>query len=256
MTLHTAGKCFLLLFSILIAQPITSARPLGRWFAPTTEPTAKRGRPASALLETLVQNLYQNAELERHGLNPEVLRYAFTGYLNLRGKGHLSDRGHLTVIDFALPSTQKRMWIIDVVNQRLLLRTYVAHGVNSGLVYANKFSNTPESYQSSLGFYVTAETYEGKHGLSLVLEGKERGINCQARNRAIVLHGADYVSPENITRQGRLGRSQGCPAVPMPQKERIIHLVKNRTCLFIYYPDQHYLGRSELLNQAYSGLLQ
>ncbi|MCU0450783.1 MAG: murein L,D-transpeptidase catalytic domain family protein [Bernardetiaceae bacterium] len=220
------------------------------------KPTKRHGRPASALLETLTQNLYQNAELERHELNPEVLRYALTGYLNLRGKGQLSDRGHLTVIDFSLPSTQKRMWIIDVVNQRMLLRTYVAHGVNSGLVYANKFSNTPESYQSSLGFYVTAETYEGKHGLSLVLEGKERGINCQARPRAIVLHGADYVSAENIARQGRLGRSQGCPAVPMPQKDKIINLVKNRTCLFIYYPDQRYLDRSELLNQTYSGLLQ
>ncbi len=218
--------------------------------------TPRKAPKTSPLVETLVHGLYQAANLQKYGLDEEVLRYAFTGYLNLRGRGQILDKGILTVIDFSKPSTQKRMWIINVVKQKLLVHTYVAHGVNSGSNYATEFSNVPESFKSSLGFYVTAETYEGKHGLSLALDGAEPTINCKARERAIVLHGSDYVSAQHIQAKGRLGRSQGCPAVPMELKDQIIKLVKNRTALFIYYPDEEYLSKSTYLNNTFSGFLQ
>ncbi len=208
------------------------------------------------LVEILVHHLYETAHLEKYHLDESVLRYAFTGYLNLRGRGQILDKGILTVIDFSRPSTQKRLWIINVVKQKLLLYTYVAHGVNSGTNLATQFSNVPESFKSSLGFYVTAETYEGKHGLSLALDGAEPTINCKARERAIVLHGSDYVSAQHILSKGRLGRSQGCPAVPMDLKDKIIKLIKHRTALFIYYPDEDYLRKSTYLHNTFSGLAQ
>jgi hypothetical protein len=153
----------------------------------------------------------------------------------------------LTVIDFSLPSTEKRLWIIDVENQEILLNTVVSHGRNSGMLMAEKFSNQPESYQSSLGFYKTAETYQGKHGYSLRLDGLEKGINDQARNRAIVIHGADYAREEVAKMSGRLGRSLGCPAVPTELSDEVINLIKDGSLLFIFGQDQNYLNESPVL---------
>jgi L,D-transpeptidase catalytic domain len=140
----------------------------------------------------------------------------------------------LTVIDFTRPSTQKRLWIIDVEKQQILLQTVVAHGKNSGLLMAEQFSNRPESHQSSLGFFKTAETYQGKHGASLRLDGLEKGINDLARTRAIVIHGADYAREEVAKSMGRLGRSFGCPAVPTEISSKLIQLIKEGSLLFIY----------------------
>jgi hypothetical protein len=151
------------------------------------------------------------------------------------------------VIDFTLPSTEKRMWIIDLATQEILLNTVVSHGRNSGNLMAEKFSNRPESYQSSLGFYKTAETYHGKHGYSLRLDGLEKGFNDQARNRAIVIHGADYAREEVAKMSGRLGRSLGCPAVPSELSDEVIDLIKDGSLLFIYGNDQNYLAQSPLL---------
>ena len=162
----------------------------------------------------------------------------------MRGYQQLSNglnKPVLTVIDFTLPSTQRRLWIIDMQAQKILLHTVVAHGRNSGLLHAEQFSNRPESYQSSLGFFKTSETYQGKHGYSLRLDGLEKGINDQARNRAIVLHGADYAKEEFLKSAGRLGRSLGCPAVPTELAPSIIQLIKNGTLLFVYGRDPDYL---------------
>lgn len=152
----------------------------------------------------------------------------------------------LTVIDFSLPSTEKRLWIIDLEKQEILLNTVVSHGRNSGMLMAEKFSNRPESYQSSLGFYKTAETYQGKHGYSLRLDGLEKDINDQARNRAIVIHGADYAREEVATMSGRLGRSLGCPAVPTELSAQVIDLIKEGSLIFIFGNDQNYLIKSFL----------
>jgi hypothetical protein len=147
-------------------------------------------------------------------------------------------RNILTLIDFSQSSNTKRLWIIDLDKDEVLLNTYVAHGRNTGDEFANYFSNKSESYQSSLGFYATAETYIGKHGSSLKLDGLQKGLNDNARERAVVMHGADYVSEKFIRDNQRLGRSLGCPAVPVELNDKIISMIKDKSCLFIYHPSK------------------
>lgn len=174
----------------------------------------------------------------------EVLELAMEGWGKLENdlKSPL-----LTVIDFSLPSTQKRLWVIDPAKGLILHHSVVAHGRNSGELLAKNFSNQPESFQSSLGFYKTAETYQGKHGYSLRLDGLEKGFNDQARNRAIVIHGADYAKEEFAKSTGRLGRSLGCPALPPELSAKVIDLIKDGSLLFIYGNDESYLQKSYLL---------
>lgn len=175
----------------------------------------------------------------------EVFRKAFTGFLNLKA-GNNVKKNILTIIDFSLSSTLDRMWIIDMNKMEVLFTSLVAHGKNSGEEYASHFSNTPSSYQSSLGFYITGDTYIGKHGISLILDGVEPGINDKARERSIVMHGADYVSKSFIREYGRLGRSFGCPSIPLEDHERIINLLSGMSCIYIYYPDESYLASTHL----------
>jgi hypothetical protein len=130
------------------------------------------------------------------------------------------------------------MWVIDMTTNTVLLHSLVAHGRNTGDVFANSFSNAAESYKSSLGFYLTGEVYTGKHGMSLKLDGLEKGVNDNARNRAVVVHGADYVSDSFIKDHNRIGRSLGCPAVPVAMTKQLISLIKNKSCLFIYHPSR------------------
>ena len=174
----------------------------------------------------------------------EVLELAMEGWGKLENdlKSPL-----LTVIDFSLPSTQKRLWVIDPSKGLILHHSVVAHGRNSGELLAKNFSNQPESFKSSLGFYKTAETYQGKHGYSLRLDGLEKGFNDQARNRAIVIHGADYAKEEFAKSTGRLGRSLGCPALPPELSAKVIDLIKDGSLLFIYGNDESYLQKSYLL---------
>ncbi|MFA0962654.1 murein L,D-transpeptidase catalytic domain family protein [Roseivirga sp. BDSF3-8] len=186
--------------------------------------------------------------------SPEVFRKAVVGFYNLELKNRLDkDRKIITIADFSKSANEKRLWVIDLTNKKTLFNTYVAHGRNTGNVFAKTFSNTVNSNMSSLGFYVTAETYHGKHGLSLRLDGQEKGINDNARRRAIVMHGADYVSEAFIKRVGRLGRSFGCPSIPMALRDDIIKTIADKTCLFIYYPDKDYESGSNLFD--YTGLL-
>ncbi len=189
-------------------------------------------------------------ELTKGELSPPslpVLELALNGYAQLQDK---LKKPLLTVIDYSLPSTQKRLWIIDLRQQKILLHTVVAHGRNSGALLAEKFSNRPESYQSSLGFFQTGEAYQGKHGYSLRLDGLEAGINDQARARAVVIHGADYAKETVAATAGRLGRSLGCPAVPPDLSTPLIKLIKEGSLLFIYGKDPNYLRMSKFWSQS------
>lgn len=172
---------------------------------------------------------------------------AFEGYEQLKSQGKIVNEV-LTVIDFSLSSKEERMWVIDMKAQRIIFQSLVAHGRNSGFEFATNFSNISESYKSSLGFYLTGEVYHGKHGISLRLDGLEEGINDNARNRAVVIHGADYVSKSFINKTGRLGRSQGCPAVPYEIHKELIDTIKNKSCIFIYHPSRNYIEKSKLVS--------
>lgn len=165
----------------------------------------------------------------------ESFTKALKGYYALQSKGAIK-KNILTLIDFSLSSNTKRLWIIDLNNKTILFNSLVAHGRNTGNEFANSFSNAAESYKSSLGFYATGEVYQGKHGLSLRLDGLERGVNDNARARAVVMHGADYVAETFIQNNSRLGRSLGCPAIPMNMTKEIINTIKDKSCLYIYHP--------------------
>lgn len=197
--------------------------------------------------EAVANELYDSLSLDEIGLNKEALLYAVRGQQILVEKGQVSNSDILTVCDFSQPSTSKRMYIIDIKHFKVLMNTYVAHGRNSGLVYAENFSNKIESLQSSLGFYVTKQTYVGKHGLSLKLSGKDRGYNDNAEARAVVVHGAEYIGDGRAS-SAYMGRSFGCPAVPQHLASKVINTIKDGTCLFIYHPSQRYLHGSSILN--------
>ena len=154
----------------------------------------------------------------------------------------------LAVIDFSRPSSERRLWIFDLHEQRLLLEDLVAHGQKSGDNHATRFSNLLGSHQSSIGLFRTAESYSGKHGYSLRMDGLEPGVNDLARERAIVIHGADYVDPGWIARHGRIGRSQGCPAVRPEVAKMVVDSLKGGQFMFSWYPDQGWLQSSALLN--------
>lgn len=183
-----------------------------------------------------VENLYYNLNTNDFALPQlESFKRAIEGFYLLKEKGIIK-KDILTLIDFSLSANKKRLWVIDMTTNTVLYQTLVSHGRNTGEEFANKFSNKVSSYQSSLGFYATSETYSGKHGLSLRLDGLEKGVNDNARNRAIVVHGANYVGDSFIKNNGRLGRSEGCPAIPMELRDDIIETIKGKSCLFIYHP--------------------
>ena len=165
----------------------------------------------------------------------DCFNLALDGFHLLKAKG-LVQKNILTLVDFSLSSNVKRLWVIDLDKKIILFQTLVAHGRNTGEEFARQFSNQAESFQSSVGFYATGEIYDGKHGMSLKLDGLEKGLNDKARERAVVVHGADYVSESFIKQNKRLGRSQGCPALPVEMNAKIINVIKNKSCLFIYHP--------------------
>jgi len=180
--------------------------------------------PPFSFFPAVAENMHPNL--------PVVFIRKMSGFLRL------AESNVVTLIDFSLPSTAKRLWTIDMQSGDVLYNSFVAHGKNSGENYAEHFSNRPQSYQSSLGFYLTGEPYTGKHGNSLRLHGLERNVNDKAYERAIVIHGADYAEEAFIRQHGRLGRSHGCPALPRSLTDDFINTVKDGTLLFIYHP--HY----------------
>ena len=182
----------------------------------------------------------------KYNINQEAIQIAVAGYQKLRSLGKLANLQYLTIADFSKPSNEERLFIIDMQLMQVVVKSLVAHGRNSGTKMAHQFSNQLSSFQSSLGFYVTGGIYNGKHGASLELNGVEKGINDQAKERAIVIHGADYVSNKLIQQQGYIGRSLGCPAVPNNQVATIINTIKGASCLFIYAPNAAYAKKSSL----------
>lgn len=222
--------------------------------------TASRSTPPVAVVRPVANlnvvksgpltDVYEQLNLSQLGLQKPVFDYAVRGWQKTD-----TTKSTLTIADFSQPSTNKRLYVIDLLKKKLLFNTYVAHGRNSGDITPNRFSNTRSSLQTSLGFYQTLKTYMGKHGLSLQLKGLEKGINNNVFNRNIVLHGADYACAEHIHKTGKLGRSEGCPAVPYADSKGIIQAVKNGSCLFVYAPDADYLKNSAYLaSSAYTSL--
>lgn len=179
-------------------------------------------------------------------ISSTVLRLSLTAYLKARRQG-IVDHPFLTVIDYSLPATQKRLWVFDLKKNRALYNTYVSHGKNSGGISATSFSNSFGSLKSSLGVFLTEEPYIGKNGYSLRLKGLEQGVNDNAFERAIVIHGASYVNPDIIRRYGQIGRSWGCPAVSANLSRPLIDTIKDRSLVFAYYPDRNWLSRSRFL---------
>lgn len=192
--------------------------------------------------------VYDSLKLNLYGLSENAFQYAIKGYEYLLSKGKIANDHIISIVDFTRPSSQKRLFIIDLSNYKILFNTYVAHGQGSGAEMATRFSNTPESLQSSLGFYKTSGTYMGKNGFSMKLEGLENGINDMAYERAIVMHGAPYVSENMARSQGHIGRSWGCPAVPEKLNKPIIEKIKNGSCLFIFSENKTYLHKSRIIN--------
>ncbi len=195
---------------------------------------------------SLSQQLYQELELDEAGLKPEVLDYAIAGYEKLDSQGRV-DNPVLTIVDFSQSSRKKRLYLIDMENRRLVTNTFVAHGKRSGVDMATNFSNRMHSEASSLGFYLTKQTYQGKHGLSLRLSGQERGFNDNAEARGVVVHGADYVNSGRVN-SDYMGRSQGCPALSMNEYASVIREIQGGSVLFIYAPEETYLESSSFLN--------
>ncbi|TCS88281.1 L,D-transpeptidase-like protein [Anseongella ginsenosidimutans] len=232
--------------------PAVPAGASGKPNIPAVGEALETALPATALsyeaaYTDYVGDLYNELDLAGKGLQPEIFKKALTGFYNLKAAGKLAPgKEVLSIVDFTKSSREKRLWIIDLDNKELLFRSLVAHGKKSGGNMASSFSNTESSHQSSLGFYLTGEVYYGKHGRSLRLDGMDPGFNSNARKRAIVLHGADYVSQAFINRVGRLGRSFGCPAVPEPLCDEIIDHIKEKTVLFINGPGEKY--KSDYLN--------
>jgi hypothetical protein len=186
--------------------------------------------------------------LEKISINTKAFELAIKGYEKLKKLGKLSNHRYLTIADMSRASSEPRLFILDMEKQVLVLQTFVAHGRNSGMLFAKNFSNKIGSFQSSLGFYITGSAYQGKHGKSLVLKGVESGINDNAEERAIVLHGASYANKGFVNQQGYLGRSLGCPAVPEKEVESIIKTIQGASCLFVYAADNSYLNKSSFIN--------
>lgn len=176
----------------------------------------------------------------------ESFKNGMMGYYKLAEQNKIK-KEILTIIDFSLSSTKKRMWILDMANNKVLFHTVVAHGKNTGGEFATKFSNTVNSLQSSLGFYITGETYMGGNGLSMFIDGMEEEFNSKARERYVVVHGAAYANPEVATRQGRLGRSYGCPAVPTALTKDVINTIKGESVLYIHSADKEYAAKSKMI---------
>lgn len=232
---------------IAIAGNSPDAGTLTHYLKETNE-AAKAELNAEEMIVAKADSIYDTLHLLQAGLQEEAFELAYEGYYKLLEQGRMSKKDVLTIADFSKPSSEKRLYVIDMEEGKILFQTLVAHGRKSGLIYATEFSNKPESNKSSLGFYLTMQPYYGGKGYALRLQGLEKGINDNAFERAIVLHGSDYVTSQFANNNGYLGRSLGCPAVPTKQTKAIINSIKNGSLLFIYHPTEEYKTKSTILN--------
>ena len=210
-----------------------------------TVPNHITENPVDEISKISSRDIYN--EISESEINFEAFDLAYKGWMELKDSLNLK-KDILAIADFSKPSNIKRYFVIDMKKKEVIHKDYVAHGKNTGELWAKNFSNIPNSNKSSLGFYKTAETYFGKHGLSLKLDGLEKGINNKARERAIVMHSANYAKESFIKKYGRLGRSFGCPALPPEGFNKIIETIKEGSILFIYHPEGDYSKISTILN--------
>ena len=201
----------------------------------------------SATVISSFRSIYDSLHLEESGLSKQAYDQAQSGFKKMKLQGRLVNDSVLSIVDFSQPSDKKRLYVLDLKNYKVLYNTLVAHGKKSGKLWAQSFSNRLSSYKSSIGFYVTGHPYDGSNGYSLKLDGLEKGFNNNAARRAIVLHGAGYVCDSYINEQGYIGRSEGCPAVPLQFAKDIINTIKDGSCLFIYHSDKIYRQHSAIL---------
>lgn len=201
-------------------------------------------------IEKIILSEYEQFRFHKSEiLSFEAFKYAYQGYLNLLDAGMLKNKDILSICDFTLSSNVKRFWVLNIAQHKVLFHTLVAHGAGTGEEFATHFSNIPESHQSSQGFYITLDTYMGNNGYSLKLSGVDEEYNSKAIDRAIVIHGAPYVSETFAKENKRLGRSHGCPALPQELAPKIIDIIKEGTCYFIYQPCNQYLCKSVWINK-------
>ncbi|RZJ71404.1 murein L,D-transpeptidase catalytic domain family protein [Flavobacterium sp.] len=217
---------------LIAAFAFTAATP-----TKTEEPVKKVvAASAKSAMEMKIDNVYGTLDAGKFSLPTKQSFYkALEGFYKLKASGTIQ-KDILTVVDFTMSSNSKRLWVVDLATNTILFNSLCAHGRNTGDEFATKFSNKSESFMSSLGFYATGEIYNGKHGQSLKLDGLQAGVNDRARSRGVVMHAADYVSESFISAHHRLGRSQGCPALPVELTHDIINAIKGKSLLFIYHP--------------------
>jgi hypothetical protein len=211
-----------------------------------------QGNPPKVVLDDFTnysRNLY--AALNEPALDYKAFETALKGFVKLQLDDKIQNTDYLTVIDMSRSANDHRFFVINLSERKVEHKSVVAHGRNSGGEFARHFSNKEGSFKTSLGFYRTAETYHGKHGLSLRLDGLDES-NSNARDRAIVIHAADYVSQNFIEKFGRLGRSLGCPSLPKDGYDQIVETIKEGTLLFIYFPEQQYLSNSPIANHNFT----
>jgi hypothetical protein len=240
----------LILLTLLTLVSISSFGASRRGLDPEVDELLKQDsvlQQAKADFNSFAQQIY--FEIGEQDLNYEAFRQGLIGYTNLEKRGELKRLDTLTIVDFSKPSNVPRLFIIDLCKKELIHKSLCAHGVNSGRLYPKHFSNENNSHKSSLGFYVTTSTYSGKFDLALRLRGMEYS-NSHASSRGVVMHGADYVSYEFLERNGcQLGRSYGCPALPHEGFDEVVDMIKEGSCLYIYYPSRSYKRYSKYLNR-------
>lgn len=231
--------------ALIFLLPCTAAVPVKNNIQ--TKPASARNPFLRTLQKTLNRDaMYDSLHLNDLGLSRLAFNQGLTGLDLLIADGQIQNGNLLSIADLSLPSSKKRLFIIDIAACKIIFNTYVSHGRNSGREMATHFSNQPNSYESSLGFYVTGEAYNGHHGYSLKLNGKEEGINDNAFSRGIVMHSAAYVNERLATDNGCIGRSEGCPAIPEKYHRKLIEKIKNGTCLFLYSADKFYTAHSKM----------
>jgi hypothetical protein len=245
-----AGKPLLLAFVLISSHSF--ARTDGKGLPDEKSfPTLFSNSASSPVLKRIADSIYDLISLGQYGLEREVFFNAYKGYQYLENKGMLKKSNLLTIVDYSQSSNNRRFYVIDILNSRLLYNTFVSHGRNSGNEFATSFSNYNNSNKSSLGFMVTGNTYRGKAGYCMRFDGMEAGINDRVKSRGIVLHGSRFVNEDIMSTRGAIGRSLGCPAVPFGIHTRIIDEIKGGSCFFVNSPDQWYAHNSSILNSKF-----
>ena len=198
--------------------------------------------------ELNIKDLYNELNAAQYDLSFTAFRYAYIGYQTMKKQHRLNNKELFSIIDFTKDCNSKRFYTIDLEKMKIVYYTYVAHGKKSGERMATSFSDAVESNKSSIGFYITGNTYNGGNGYSLILHGDEKGYNSNLAKRSVVVHAADYANEDYIARNGRIGRSLGCPALPENIYKQVIETIKEKTMIFAYYNDAKYLKTSKYLN--------